>query len=72
MNKTPNTVPRGTSKLYWNEQGAIGCDRHSPYPKSDTWNSERWRVMTKDERAAFQQELGVVARCECCPQKAAA
>ena len=55
--------------LFWSEHGAIGCERHIPYQKSDTWIAERWIAMTYSDRLAFAKETGRTAKCECCNER---
>lgn len=58
--------------LFWNEQGAVCCAKHAPYPKSDTWNGERWKRMTDGAVAAWTAQTGREPQCECCRAKVAA
>ena len=55
-------------KLYWSENGEIGCSKpgHRPFPGSDTWRSGRWRKMTAREFAAMERENGRAPECEAC------
>jgi hypothetical protein len=51
--------------LFWNEQGAVNCEKHIPYPGSDTWNWERWQAVTvSDKLEAARADISL--RCECC------
>lgn len=52
--------------LYWNEQGAIACEKHTPYRGSDTWTWGRWQEITAIEAAAFFREIGKLPACEQC------
>ena len=72
MDKT-TTVARLDSPtgLYWSERGAVGCERHIPYPGSDTWRWERWRFLAVDEAEAWRSELGDLPSCETCGKVAA-
>ena len=31
--------------LYWNIGGEVVCSIHAPFPGSDTWNWEDWKVI---------------------------
>lgn len=31
------------TKLNWNNQGQIGCEKHIPFVGSDTWTNENWK-----------------------------
>jgi hypothetical protein len=54
--------------LLWNERGQIGCTKstHSPHRGSDTWVSERWRVITRNQADEFEREVGHPPSCETC------
>lgn len=59
--------------LFWSEQGEVACADHAPYPKSDTWNRDRWSKMTASARLEWVAEVGSPAQCECptCPTRKA-
>jgi len=52
--------------LFWSERGEIACEKHIPYRGSDTWKWERWKEMRAAEVAAFAQQSGKSAKCDCC------
>ena len=52
--------------LYWNEQGAIGCERHIPHKGSDTWNWERWVEVTSFDKIQWHKTQGSLMVCEIC------
>jgi len=53
--------------LYWNEQGAINCDKHIPMKDSDTWKSERWQKISVNDRLAIAAEQPTFTlQCEIC------
>ena len=54
--------------LLWNERGQIGCTKptHAPYPGSDTWTWERWRMITRRQADEFEREVGRPPSCETC------
>ena len=64
----PTNTPTTKPVLLWNERGQIGCTKstHSPYPGSDTWVWERWRVITRNAAIAFEREVGRPPSCEAC------
>ena len=53
-------------QVFWNEQGAVVCACCGiPYPKSDTWNGERWAEITPEIAKEITAQGGHVA-CESC------
>ena len=56
--------------LYWDEAGAIRCERHTPVYGSDTWNWGRWREMLVHDVEGFHEQLGVLPECETCGEAA--
>jgi len=58
-----------TSILFWSERGAVCCALHAPYPGTDTWNWERWRLMTGVEIQEWVRTLRQPPRCEICREK---
>jgi len=66
MDKTTFTRPISPTGLHWNERGAVCCDRHIPFPGSDTWRWEHWAAMTIEDAEAWRAEYGDLPRCECC------
>ena len=60
---------RDTSILFWSERGAVCCALHAPYPGTDTWIWERWRLMTDAESQEWTRALGQPPRCEICREE---
>lgn len=52
--------------LFWSERGEVACAMHAPYPGSDTWNWERWTVMTEEHKRQWAIEVRRPAACEIC------
>lgn len=52
--------------LYTSDLGQISCLPHAPFPGSDTWHNDRWRLMTRRDAQEFEREIGRAARCETC------
>lgn len=52
--------------LFWNEDGQVECDKHTPYRGTDTWVRERWRPIGTNEMISFAAELGRPACCDTC------
>ena len=52
--------------LLWNDDGAVRCARHAPYPGSDTFEREAWRRMRDHEITALAARTGAPTECECC------
>ena len=54
------------STLFWSERGEITCAIHAPYPGTDTWRWERWRLLTEEESRGWTRQLGHAPKCETC------
>jgi len=54
------------STLFWSERGEITCALHAPYPGTDTWKWERWRLLTEQESREWTRQLGHPPKCEVC------
>jgi len=52
--------------LYWSQRGAIACDRHMPFPGSDTFVWDDWRPITMVEATSFEREVGRPPACDAC------
>jgi hypothetical protein len=52
--------------LFWSERGEISCAIHAPYPGTDTWKWERWRLLTEEEAREWTRQLGHPPKCEVC------
>ena len=52
--------------LYWDQRGAIACERHAPIPGSDTFVWNDWRPITTSEAEEFAGEVGRPPACETC------
>ncbi len=52
--------------LFWSERGAVCCALHAPYPGTDTWIWERWRLITGAEQQEWARAVGSAPRCEIC------
>ena len=60
--------------LYWNERGAIACEKHIPFKGSDTWVFERWAKMSgidkvkvySHRKETLPARLVSMPSCECC------
>jgi hypothetical protein len=52
--------------LFWNEDGQVECERHTPFRGSDMWLSGRWRPISMNERISFAAELGRPVSCDSC------
>lgn len=48
------------AKLFWNNQGQIGCSKHMPFQGSDTYVNEQW--MAIDPVTVTRSKL----KCEVC------
>lgn len=63
-------VPKSETGLYNSEQGAVGCEQHTPYHGSDTWRSERWQAVTWqyyfDAFRAYPDLAARMMACETC------
>ncbi len=55
-----------TSILFWSERGAVCCALHAPYPGTDTWIWERWRLITDAEQQEWTRTVGSAPCCEIC------
>ena len=55
--------------LFWSERGEVCCATHAPYPGSDTWRWERWRLLTAAETREWTRMLGCALRCEICREE---
>lgn len=65
-------MARDGSKIYFSERGEIACGEHAPYPGSDTFRFDGWRVVTPAIAKAWADEAnrtGLVSpemKCETC------
>ena len=55
--------------LFWSERGEVACALHAPYPGTDTWRWERWKLLTEAEAQEWSRVLGRSPRCEVCKQE---
>ena len=67
MDNTPTLARSATpTGLFWNERGAIACERHIPHPGSDTWNWERWEPLGVVDAQEWCDGTDGLPQCECC------
>ncbi len=52
--------------LFWSERGEVCCATHAPYPGTDTWRWERWRLLTEEESREWSRQTGRPPKCETC------
>lgn len=64
-------MARDGSKVYFSERGEIACGEHAPYPGTDTFRWERWRIVTPAIAAEWARQGGGVMKCETCGKAAA-
>lgn len=60
----PGGARAGETRLYWNRQGAVNCEKHAPYRYSDTWANEGWERVIPHR--TFPPKVAATIRCEVC------
>jgi len=70
MDKTTTPRPFSVTGLFWSQRGEVACEKHIPFPGSDTWHFDHWVAMEIDHVEAWKAEFGSLPTCESCGTEA--